>query len=101
MMKERRVVVTGCGAISCVGNSVPELWDSMVNGRCGLGPVTKFDATDYRTKIAGEVRNFDITKYMTAKDAKRLDMFCQYAIAAAGGGNSDLLGELSGGVPLW
>ena len=78
----RRVVVTGYGAVSCAGNSVSELWDSMVNGRCGLGPITKFDPAEYRTKIAGEVRNFDITKYMTAKDAKRLDMFCQYAIAA-------------------
>jgi 3-oxoacyl-[acyl-carrier-protein] synthase II len=78
----RRVVVTGYGAVSCAGNSVAELWSSMVEGRCGLGPVTKFDTTEYRTKIAGEVRNFDITKYMSAKDAKRLDMFCQYAIAA-------------------
>ena len=79
----RRVVVTGCGAVSCAGNSVPEMWDSMVNGRCGLGPVTKFDVSEYRTKIAGEVRNFDITRYMSAKEAKRLDMFCQFAIAAA------------------
>ena len=58
----RRVVVTGYGAVSCAGNSVAELWSSMVEGRCGLGPVTKFDTTEYRTKIAGEVRNFDITK---------------------------------------
>ena len=83
MMKERRVVVTGCGAISCVGNSVPELWDAVKNGRCGLDKVTRFDTTGFRSEIAGEVKNFDVTKYMSAKEAKRLDLFCQFAIAAA------------------
>ena len=82
-MKERRVVVTGCGAISSVGNSVAELWNSVVTGRCGIDRVTRFDAEGFRTQIAGEVKNFDVTKYMTAKEAKRLDLFCQYAIAAS------------------
>ena len=82
-MKERRVVVTGYGALSCVGNNVSDFWDSLVNGRCGLGPITRFDASEYRTQIAGEIKNFDITQVMTAKEAKRMDLFCQYAIAAA------------------
>ena len=83
MMKERRVVVTGCGAVSCVGNSVPELWAAVKEGRCGLGNVTRFDTTGFRSAVAGEVKNFDVTKYMSAKEAKRLDLFCQYAIAAS------------------
>ena len=83
MMKERRVVVTGCGAISSVGNSVAEMWDSVVNGRCGLDRVTRFNPEGFRTQIAGELKDFDITKYMSAKEAKRLDLFTQYAVAAA------------------
>ena len=82
-MDNRRVVVTGFGVISCVGNDVPEFWDSLVNGRCGIGMLTRFDASEYRTRIAGEVKNFDVNKYMSPKDAKRVDLFCQYAIAAS------------------
>ncbi len=82
-MNDRRVVITGCGAISCVGNSVAELWDAVSNGRCGIGRITRFDTTGFRSELAGEVKNFDITRYMSAKDAKRMDLFCQYAIAAA------------------
>ena len=82
-MKDRRVVVTGYGALSCVGNNVADFWDSLVNGRCGLGPVTRFDVSSYRTRIAGEIKNFDITQVMSFKDAKRMDLFCQYAVAAA------------------
>ena len=80
---ERRVVITGTGVISCVGNNTADFWSAVVEGRCGLGPVTRFDASEYRTGIAGEVKNFDVEKYMTFKEAKRLDLFCQYAIAAA------------------
>lgn len=72
MMNDRRVVITGCGAISCVGNSVPELWDAVSAGRCGIGPVTRFDSTGFRTQLAGEVKNFDSARYMTPKEAKRL-----------------------------
>ena len=82
-MSERRVVVTGYGALSCVGNNVADFWDSLVNGRCGLGPITRFDASGYRTQIAGEVKNFDVTSVMSFKEAKRMDPFCQYAMAAA------------------
>ena len=83
VMSERRVVVTGFGALSCVGNTVQEFWDAIVAGRCGIGPVTKFDTSEYRTRIAGEIKNLDITKYLNFKDAKRLDPFCQYAVVAA------------------
>ena len=82
-MSERRVVVTGYGVQSCVGCDVPSFWDALVNGRCGLGPVTVFDATGYRTRIAGEIHDFDPTKVMSIKEAKRLDRYCQLAIAAA------------------
>jgi len=83
VMSERRVVVTGVGVLSCVGNTVQEFWDAIVAGRCGIGPVTKFDTSEYRTRIAGEIKNLDITKYLNFKDAKRLDPFCQYAVVAA------------------
>ena len=81
-MSERRVVVTGYGVQSCVGCDVPSFWDALVNGRCGLGPVTFFDASPFRTRIAGEIPDFDPTKYMSPKEAKRIDRFCQLAIAA-------------------
>lgn len=82
-MNDRRVVVTGTGIVSCVGKSVDEFWDSISNGRCGIGPITRFDVSEYRARIAGEIKDFDITKYIPFKEAKRLDLFCQYAIAAA------------------
>ena len=82
-MNERRVVITGTGVISCVGNCVVDFWDALVNGRCGLGKITRFDVSEYRTQIGGEVKNFDISKYMPVKEAKRLDLFCQFAVAAA------------------
>ncbi len=82
-MNERRVVITGMGVISCIGNNVHEFWDSLVSGRSGIGPVTRFDVSRYRTMIAGEVKNFSIANYMSEKEARRLDMFCHYAIAAA------------------
>ena len=79
---DRRVVITGTGILSCVGNTTAEFWDAVVNGRCGLGPVTKFDVSEYRTQIAGELKNFDVTKFVSPKDAKHMDAFCQYAVAA-------------------
>ena len=82
-MKEKRVVVTGYGALSCVGNGVEALWSAVTEGRCGLGAITRFDTSAYRTRIAGEIRDFDVTQYISPKDAKRVDLFCQYAIAAA------------------
>ncbi len=82
-MNERRVVITGRGALSCVGQDVASFWDALVNGRCGLGRVTRFDTSAYRTQIAGELKDFDPTKYINFKEAKRLDHFCQLAVCAA------------------
>lgn len=82
-MNDRRVVVTGIGILSCVGNNVAEFWDSLINGRCGIDKVTAFDASRFRTQIAGQLKNFNITDYMPEKEARRLDPFCHYAIAAA------------------
>ena len=79
---ERRVVVTGIGTVNCGGNNVGDFWDSVVNGKCGIMKVDRFDVTDYRTKVAGQVKDFDISKYMSIKEARRLDMYCHYAIAA-------------------
>jgi len=79
----RRVVITGTGILSCVGHNVKDFWHSVVNGICGLDRITKIDVSAYRTQIGGEILNFDITKYMPAKEAKRLDPFCQFAVAAA------------------
>jgi 3-oxoacyl-[acyl-carrier-protein] synthase II len=83
MNMDRRVVITGTGVISCVGNSVSAFWDAVVAGRCGLGPVTRFDASRFRTRIAGEVKGFDIERYLPPKEARRLDQFCHFAIGAA------------------
>jgi len=79
----RRVVVTGLGAVTPVGNTVEELWAALQQGRSGIGPVTKFDATGYPTRIAGEVRGFDPLAYVDRKEARRLDPFLQYAVAGA------------------
>jgi 3-oxoacyl-[acyl-carrier-protein] synthase II len=80
---KRRVVVTGLGVISPVGNSVEEFWGNLKNGVSGIGKVTRFDATEFSTKIAGEVKNFDPSKYIDKKEARRLDLTEQYAIVAA------------------
>jgi 3-oxoacyl-[acyl-carrier-protein] synthase II len=82
MGMDRRVVVTGVGVISCVGNGLSPFWDALVTGRCGLGPVTRFDASRFRTRIAGEVKDFDIERLMPPKEARRLDRFCHFAIGA-------------------
>ncbi|MBQ9456438.1 MAG: beta-ketoacyl-ACP synthase II [Thermoguttaceae bacterium] len=90
---KKRVVITGYGVISCIGNDSSTFWDALLEGSCGLGRITKFDASGYRTQIAGEVKNFNITQYVPFKDSKRMDLFCQYAIAA---GDEALL---SAGLP--
>ena len=78
----RRVVVTGTGVVSGVGCDVDTFWESLLAGRSGLGPVTRFDATGCSCRIAGEVRDLDICKYLDVKEARRLDLFCQFAVAA-------------------
>ncbi|MBE6113368.1 MAG: beta-ketoacyl-[acyl-carrier-protein] synthase II [Peptococcaceae bacterium] len=79
----KRVVVTGLGVISPVGNDVPSFWQSLIEGRCGIGPITAFDTTDYKVKIAAEVKNFDPLLYMEKGEARKQDAFSQYAVAAA------------------
>jgi 3-oxoacyl-[acyl-carrier-protein] synthase II len=79
----RRVVVTGLGALTPVGNTAEEFWSALVRGRSGIGPITRFDATGFPTRIAGEVRNFDPLDFVDKKEARRLDPYLQYAIAAA------------------
>ncbi|MBE6399759.1 MAG: beta-ketoacyl-[acyl-carrier-protein] synthase II [Lentisphaerae bacterium] len=81
-MNERRVVVTGCGVLSCVGNDVQTFWDALVNGRCGIGTITRFDTSAYRTHIAGEIKDLDVSPCISVKEARRMDLFTQYAIMA-------------------
>ena len=83
-MDKRRVVITGVGAVSCVGHDVNSMWDALVNGKCGLDKITRFDVSAYRTQIAGEVKDFDPTKYMSEKEARRMDDFCLYADCRGG-----------------
>ncbi|RGE46804.1 beta-ketoacyl-[acyl-carrier-protein] synthase II [Comamonas testosteroni] len=82
-MSRRRVVVTGLGCISPVGNSVGEAWANLLAGQSGIDLITKFDASNFSCKIAGEVKGFDVEKYMSAKDARSMDTFIHYGIAAA------------------
>lgn len=80
----RRVVVTGLGLVSPLGNDVASSWDGIVNGRSGIGPITHFDPAAFTTRIAGEVRDFDITRYgVNPKDAKKMDEFIHYGVAAS------------------
>ncbi len=78
-----RVVVTGIGVVSPVGNTLEETWNKLVNGVCGIAPITLFDTTDYKAKVAGEVKNFEPRDYMTKQEILRSDRFTQLAVAAA------------------
>ena len=78
---KRRVVVTGVGAVTPVGNTADELWRSLLDGVSGIGPITRFDTTGYPTRIAGEVKGFEPLKYVDKKDERKLDPFLKYAIA--------------------
>ncbi len=78
-----RVVVTGIGVVSPVGNTLEETWNNLVNGVCGIAPITLFDTTDYKAKVAGEVKNFEPRDYMTKQEILRSDRFTQLAVAAA------------------
>ena len=80
---KRRVVVTGLGAVTPIGNTVPEFWESIRAGRIGIGPITKFDTTEYKVKVAAEVKGFVAKDRMDFKSARRMDEFSQYAVAAA------------------
>ena len=78
-----RVAVTGLGAITPVGNDIKSMWKNLISGRHGIGPITKFDRTEYKTTLAAEVKGFDPLNYIEKNEARRLDLYSQYAIAAA------------------
>ncbi len=79
----KRVVITGLGVVSPVGIGVPAFWDGLLAGRCGIGPISRFDTADYKVKIAAEVKGFDPLLYMDKFECKKQDLYTQYAIAAA------------------
>jgi len=81
-MSHRRVVVTGMGIVSPIGNTLATAWDSIQAGRCGIGPITHFDPAAYATRIAGEVRDFDAKSFLPPKDVKKMDTFIHYGLAA-------------------
>lgn len=82
-MERKRVVVTGMGVVSPVGNDLASFWDAVKNGRSGIGPVTRFDASRLESRIAGEVKDLDLGLWMDKKDARKMALFTQYAVAAA------------------
>jgi 3-oxoacyl-[acyl-carrier-protein] synthase II len=82
-MSKRRVVVTGMGILSPVGNDLDSSWNGIVNGRSGIGPITHFDASAFPTRIAGEVKNFDPSPWIAPKDIKKMDPFVHYGVAAS------------------
>ncbi|MEJ6794496.1 MAG: beta-ketoacyl-ACP synthase II [Flavobacteriales bacterium] len=79
----RRVVITGLGALTPIGNSIPEFWDNLLKGVSGAGPITRFDSTEFKTKFACEVKNFAPTDFLDRKEARKLDMYAIYAMVAA------------------
>ena len=82
-MELKRVVVTGLGAITPIGNTVPEFWENLVNGVSGAGPITHFDASLFKTQFACEVKGFDANQYIDRKEARKMDLYTQYAIGVA------------------
>ena len=78
-----RVVVTGMGAVTPIGNDVDSFWQGLVSGKCGIGPITKFDTAEFKVKVAAEVKDFDPSRYMEKAELRKYDVFCQYALAAA------------------
>ena len=82
-MSRRRVVVTGLGLVSPVGNTVSEGWANLLAGRSGIGTITKFDARAFACRFAGEVKGFNVEDYIPAKEARHMDTFIHYGMAAA------------------
>lgn len=81
-MKSRRVVVTGIGALTPIGNNLKDYWNSLINGVSGAAPITNFDASNFKTKFACELKNFEVTDFIHRKEARKLDRFSQYALVA-------------------
>ena len=82
-MKEKRVVITGIGALTPIGNNLKDYWNNLLMGKSGAGPITLFDASEYKTKFACEVKNFEPTNFIHRKDARKMDRFCQFAMAVS------------------
>src|SRR5437667_12913947 len=82
-MRDRRVVVTGIGLVSSLGIGTEANWQALCSGCSGIGRITKFDASQFSTRIAGEVKHFDPLRFVERKDVKKMDVFIQYAIAAS------------------
>ncbi|MFH1573269.1 MAG: beta-ketoacyl synthase N-terminal-like domain-containing protein, partial [Acidobacteriota bacterium] len=80
---KRRVVITGAGFVTALGAGPEETWQALLRGESGIGPITRFDTTEFSSRIAAEVKNFDPTAYMERKEARKMDTFIHYAIAAA------------------
>src|SRR5271155_6185710 len=81
-LSKRRVVVTGLGIVSPIGNDISSAWASILAGRSGIGPVARFDAASFPTHFGGEIRDLDLAPYMSTKDARRMDAFMQYGVVA-------------------
>ncbi len=115
-MSKRRVVITGLGIVSPVGNTVTDAWNNIYSGKSGITSITRFDASEFSSQIAGEVKDFDVKEYLSVKDARRMDIFIHYGMAAAiqaikdagiaGIGNLDVervgvsIGSGIGGLPM-
>ena len=82
-MELKRVVVTGLGALTPLGKSVPEYWDGLVNGVSGAAPITRFDASKFKTQFACEVKGYDPENYFERKEARKMDLFSQFALVVA------------------
>src|SRR5690606_38827904 len=88
-MTLKRVVVTGLGALTPIGNTVQQFWEGLKNGTSGAAPITRFDASLYKTRFACELKDLDIGNYMDRKEARKMDPFAQYAVVAADGAIRD------------
>ena len=82
-LEKRRVVVTGVGAVTPLGNTAEETWEAICKGESGIGAITRFDASSFSTRIAAEVKGFEPEKYIEKKECKKMDAFIHYAIAAS------------------
>lgn len=104
-MSKRRVVITGMGAITPIGNDVATTWESAVNGKSGVGPLTRIDSNDYPAKVAAEIKDFDVETYMDKKEARKMDRFTQYAVAASfmavRDANLEITDEIAPRVGVW
>jgi 3-oxoacyl-[acyl-carrier-protein] synthase II len=95
----KRVVITGLGAMSPIGKTIDEVWSNVRNGVSGIGPITRFDTSDFLTKIAGEVKDFNASDYMDRKEARKMDIFSQFAVAASLSALEDARLDTSGVEP--